>query len=276
MKQNREIITSRNNETVKFFASLQTKKGRDLARAFIAEGEKLTLEALEGGLPVTHILVLSEKSKSIFAKLSPYFNDERFSDTEIILLGEGAFSKISTENSPQGVISVIKYLDFFREMDIIYNVGFFQEPGERALILSSVRDPGNVGAVIRSATAFGVDHIILTADSADLYNPKTVRSAMGSLFRVKCTVVSDIIGSVKALISGGRRIFAAELSDTARPISDIDLLPTDIFIIGNEGHGIPTELSAAASGSVYLPISKKTESLNAAVAAAVFMWEQNR
>ncbi len=276
MKQNREIITSRNNNAVKFFSSLQTKKGRDEAKSFIAEGEKLTLEALDGGLPVTHILVLDEKSESIFAKLSPYLNDERFSETEIILLGEGAFSKISTENSPQGVISVIKYLDFFQEMDIIYNVGFFSEPTERALILSSVRDPGNVGAVIRSATAFGVDHIILTADSADLYNPKTVRSAMGSLFRVKCTVVRDIVGSVKALISGGRRVFAAELSDSAVPLSDIDLLPTDIFIIGNEGHGIERGLSYAATGSVYLPISKKTESLNAAVAAAVFMWEQNK
>ena len=276
MKQNKEIITSRNNALVKFGASLGAKKGRDAARSFIAEGEKLTLEALASHLPVTHIFVLESRREAVLERLSEYLSDEFFRDTEIILLGEGAFSKISTENSPQGVISVIKYLDFFRETDIIYNVGFFSEPDERALILSSVRDPGNVGAVIRSAAAFGVDHVILTADSADLYNPKTVRSAMGSLFHVKCTVVSDIVASVRELISGGRRVFAAELSDGARPLSEIDLLPTDIFIIGNEGHGIPKELSDSCSKSVYIPISKKTESLNAAVAAAVFMWEQNK
>ena len=99
---------------------------------------------------------------------------------------------------------------------------------------------------------------------------------MGSLFRVKCTVVRDIVSSVRALISGGRRVFAAELSEGAKSLSETDLQPTDIFIIGNEGHGIPSEVSGAASGSVYIPISNKTESLNAAVAAAVFMWEQNK
>ncbi len=276
MKENKEIITSRNNPIVKFAASLGAKKGRDEARCFIAEGEKLTYEALSAHLPITHIFILESRASAVMPRLSRYTSDEFFRDTEIILLSESAFAKISTEKSPQGIISVIKYLDFFREIDIIYNEGFFSKPTERALILSSVRDPGNVGAVIRSAVAFGVEHIILTADSADLYNPKTVRSAMGSLFRVKCTVVRDIVSSVKALISGGRRVFAAELSEGAKSLSEIDLQPTDIFIIGNEGHGIPSEVSGAASGSVYIPISSKTESLNAAVAAAVFMWEQNK
>ncbi len=276
MKINGDIISSRNNPTVKWAASLSSKKGRDLACAFIAEGEKLTVEALDAHLSVTHIFVSESKSEGVLNKLKPYFDDDAFMNTELITLSDSAFEKISTEMSPQGVISVIKYLDFFREIDIIYKEDFFSSSDERLIFLSSVRDPGNLGAVIRSAAAFGVDHIILTADSADLYNPKTVRSAMGSLFRVKATVVGDAESAVRALMENGRRVFAAELSDKAKSVFDINLSKTDVIIIGNEGHGIPTELSAVSAGSVYIPISKKTESLNAAVAAAVFMWEQSK
>ncbi|MBQ7333178.1 MAG: RNA methyltransferase [Clostridia bacterium] len=273
---NKEIITSRNNQTVKWASSLSTKKGRELSSSFIAEGEKLSIEALDAGLPVTHIFICESRKSEIMKKLSRYLDEKIYDNTEIITLSLSAFMKISTEMSPQGIISVIKYLDFFREIDIIYKEEFFVQRGERIIILSSVRDPGNLGAVIRSAAAFGVEHIILTADSADLYNPKTVRSAMGSLFRVKATVVKDIKQCVRLLKESGRRVFAAELSDNAKSLSDVGLTSADAVIIGNEGHGIASELSAECTSSVYIPISKKTESLNAAVAAAVFMWEQSK
>ena len=276
MKINGDIITSRNNPLVKWAASLSSKKGRQENSAFIAEGEKLSFEALSAHLPVTHIFILESERDRLFEKMTPYLTDSSFDGIEVTVLSEGAFNKISTEISPQGIITVIKYLDFFREVDIIYKEEFFSMAKERVIILSSLRDPGNLGAVIRSAVAFGVDHIILTADSADLYNPKTVRSAMGSLFRVKVTVVSDIVATVKSLIESGRRVFAAELTENARNLSEISLSPSDAVIIGNEGHGISAELSAACTSSVYIPISKKTESLNAAVAAAIFMWEQSK
>lgn len=270
------VITSRNNETVKWAAALSAKKERERSRAFIAEGEKLSFEALDTGLPVSHIFVHESKKDTLFARLEKYFSNNFYKDTAVITLSDGAFSKISTESAPQGIISVIKYLDFFKDTDIIYKEEFLKLPNERAIFLSSVRDPGNLGAVIRSAAAFGVEHIILTADSADIYNPKTVRSAMGSLFHVKATVVRDAVGTVKELISSGRRAFAAELREGAVSVADAALTSSDVVIIGNEGHGISPDLSAASSGSVYIPISGKTESLNAAVAAALFMWEINK
>ena len=273
---NDNIITSRNNETVKWASSLQTKKGRDASRAFIAEGEKLSFEAIEAGLAVSHVFLLESRCDKIMPKLKALMTDDKYADTEIITLSEGAFSKISTENAPQGIISVIKYLDFFKVVDIIYKEEFFAKPNERAIILSSIRDPGNLGAVIRSATAFGVDHIILTADSADLYNPKTVRSAMGSLFRVKATVVTDMRSTIEMLVKNGVRVFSAELDENAASISEIGLSAQDIVVIGNEGHGVDPELSRVCTRSVYIPISKKTESLNAAVAAAIFMWEMGK
>ena len=276
MKIQEEIITSRNNPKVKWAASLSSKKGREEERSFIAEGEKLTFEALEAGLPVTNIFITESKKCNFFERLREYNNADAYKNTEITVLSDSAFEKISTEKAPQGIISVIKYLDFFRDIGIIYKDEFFLDSEERIIVLSSVRDPGNIGAVIRSAVAFGVDHIFITADSADIYNPKTVRSAMGSLFRVKITIVGDISSLIDALKSVGRRVFAAELSDNARSLGEVGLLSSDAIIIGNEGHGIAPEISVACTGSVYIPISKKTESLNASVAAAIFMWELSK
>ena len=271
----KEIISSRSNPLVKWASSLADKKGRAEHQSFIAEGEKLTFEALRAGLPVTHILVVETKEGEIFERLRLFSDDERYSNCEVVLLSESAFSKITTEKAPQGIISVIKYLDFFANMDIIYKEDFFIFEGERALALYSLRDPGNLGAVIRSAVAFGVEHIVLSSDCADIYNPKTVRAAMGSLFKVKVSYVADFSSFIRAAKECGRSVHAAELTDGAKSLSDINLSREDIFIIGNEGHGISAEVSSECTGSVYIPISDKTESLNASVAAAVFMWEQN-
>ena len=271
----KDIISSRNNPTVKWAASLADKKGRCEAESFIAEGEKLTLEALRRGLPVTHIFIVEERQERLLELLEPFRSDKRYEKCQVICLSEGAFSKISTEKAPQGIISVIKYLDFFRNMDIIYKEDFFIPKGERALSLYSLRDPGNLGAVIRSAVAFGVEHIVLSDDSADIYNPKTVRAAMGTMFGVKISIVKDFASFVTSAKECGRRVYTAELRDGARSIKEIGLSADDIFIIGNEGHGIAEEISSICTGSVYIPIAEGAESLNASVAAAVFMWEQN-
>ena len=276
MKLSGELITSRNNPKIKWAASLSNKKSRGESRAFIAEGEKLTAEALEAGLPISHIFVSEGKRQHALDLIGKKVDSSIYEETEIIVVSDSAFEKISTEKAPQGIISVIKYLDFFHNADIIYKEEFFLAPEERALVLCSLRDPGNLGAVIRSATAFGVDHVIVTDDSADIYNHKTVRASMGSLFRTKVTVVSDLPSFIGAARACGRRVYAAELTETARSLSDMRIDPRDVFIIGNEGHGIPTDISSLCDGSVYIPISKKTESLNAAVAAAIFMWEQSK
>ena len=275
MKIFRDIISSRNNPLVKWASSLVDKKGRSQERCFIAVGEKLSFEALRRHLPVTHLLVREDRFDDLLHKIKAYDVDDFYADCQVICLSEGAFSKISTEKAPQGIISVIKYLDFFADSDIIYKEDFFIPRDERVLSLYSLRDPGNLGAVIRSAVAFGVDHIVLSADSADIYNPKTVRAAMGTMFGVKISMVKDFASFVTSAIENGRRVFTAELRDGAKSIKEIGLSSNDVFIIGNEGHGIPSEISSICTGSVYIPIAEGAESLNASVAAAVFMWEQN-
>ena len=276
MKIQKTALTSRQNATIKWAASLHDKKGRRASKAFIAEGEKLTFEAAEAGLPITHVFVSERKFDAISSRIESAFSSDIYADTELIIVSEEVFEKISTEKAPQGIISIIKYLDFFKELDIIYKEDFFLQKGERAIALCSVRDPGNVGSVIRSAVAFGAQHIVLSSDSADIYNSKTIRSAMGSLFKVKVSIVRDFASFISSAQANGRRVYAAELSENAIALSDVRARSTDVFVIGNEGHGIPLEISSACDGSVYIPISANTESLNASVAAAIFMWEQGK
>ncbi len=276
MIQSKEILTSRQNPTVKWVSSLAQGKYRKSERCFLAEGKKLTMEALSSGLPVSHVIVAESAKTNFMTDFSAFLNDEKHENAQLLTVSDDVFSKISTENAPQGILCVIKYLDFFRDLDIIYREDTVFSYNNRILALESVRDPGNLGSVIRSAVAFGVDHIILSADCADIYHPKTVRSAMGSLFRVKVTVVRDFSSFVKAGIAVGRKVYSAELDRDALPLTHGLLTSTDVVIIGNEGHGVSKETSALCSSKVFIPISLKTESLNAAVAAAVFMWEQTQ
>ena len=191
---------------------------------------------------------------------------------QIFLLADAPFEKISTEKAPQGVIAAIKYLDFFKRIDKINS----KDVSSRALFLSSVRDPGNLGAIIRSAAAFGTKTLLLSSDSADLYHPRVLRAAMGTLFRMHAFVLSDEGEAVRTLRASGRRFFAAELREHALPLSSHALRREDIFVIGNEGHGIDPMLSSLCDGSVYIPISEGVESLNASVAASILLWEQSK
>ena len=274
MKFAKDRITARKNPIVIRAASLADKKGREEHGVFMAEGVKLFIEATKARLPIESVLVEESKADIIFPILEKELSNEIYDKTVIYTLSEGCFEKISTEKAPQGVIVIIKHLDFFKSCTKIIEESFLKENKKTSIILSSMRDPGNLGAVIRSAVAFGVEQIILSDDCADIYNPKTVRSAMGSLFKVNILISDDLSRTVCALQKSERRVFAAELRENALSLNDIKLNKSDIMIIGNEGHGIPQELSAVCDGSVYIPISDKAESLNAAVAAAIFIREQ--
>ena len=270
------IITSRQNRLVIDTAALSEKKHREATRTFLIEGEKLVCEAAARGLSVLRLFVSESKKGSVMPKLASAFSAEAYRDTELYVLSDDCFSKISSEKAPQGVIAVLKYLDFFKRTAIIYDEDVLSLQNKKAVMLYDIQDPGNLGAVIRSAVAFGVDCLFLSSQCADLYGSKTIRAAMGSLFSVSAYVVQDVPQAISALRSAGRRVLAAELRDGAIPVSRAALSSSDCILIGNEGHGIPTEISALCDHSIYLPISRGAESLNAAVAASVLLWEQSK
>lgn len=268
-----EIITSRANPTVKFLASLAEKKYRENSGCFLCEGEKLYGEALRAAAPLTHI-VLREDREDLLPFALTYA--ESHPACTVVRLGCSCFEKVSTEKSPQGVIAVIKNLDNLNNYNIIKKDDFSDPSKKGILLLDGVRDPGNVGAVLRSAAAFGATDIILSCDCADVCHPRALRASMGALFHLRLSVVGDLAGTVTALREAGRRVFAAELKEGARSVFDAGLSPADAVVIGNEGHGITPDVSAACCGSVYLPVTDAVESLNAAVAASLFSWEQMR
>jgi TrmH family RNA methyltransferase len=142
----------------------------------------------------------------------------------------------------------------------------------RLVFLESIRDPSNLGAIIRSAAAFGVDALVLSEDCADIYNAKTVRASMGTLFTQPILRVRDMREAVLTARQAGRRVFAAALDRDALQLGAFDVQMGDCVVIGNEGHGLSPETVAACDAAVFIPMTARAESLNAAVAASILMW----
>ncbi len=268
-----EIISSRQNKTLIRAASLLEKKYRDETQSFLADGYKLFEEAALSGAEITHVFLSETKAEQFMPSVKKLLSDEKYKDTQIIIVKDHCFDKITKEKSPQGIVTIIKYLDKIKNIIKIYKVDDYIGKNEKIIMLSSLRDPSNVGAVLRSAAAFGCHTIIASADCADVYQPKTVRAAMGALFRMNILFCQSMTETIDTLRAFGRRVLAAELREGAAALPDVGLTGRDIVVIGNEGHGIEPEISSACDMSVYLPISSATESLNAAVAASIFLWE---
>ena len=267
------LITSRSNPEVMLAASLLQKKYREQHGLFIAEGLKLFHEIASSRASIAKVYVSDKQKDKLLPLVSAALGDAYCKKVPVFLLSESAFEKISSENSPQGIITVVNSLDIFEKCTKIYKKDFEEIRNERVLMLCSVRDPGNLGAILRSAVAFGYDRVILSDDCAEPTSPKTVRAAMGALFKISLTLVSDLASAFDAARKAGRRVLCAELTDRALSLRDLDFRASDVVVIGNEGHGIPSELSQLADHSVYIPIAPNTESLNAAVAASIFLWE---
>ena len=139
------------------------------------------------------------------------------------------------------------------------------------IVLEGVQDPGNVGTVIRTANALGMDTVVLAGACADLYSPKTVRAAMGALFRQPVlTCTQDEL--VQLLNANGLKLYGAALTDAAQDLRRVPLSPAAVAI-GSEGRGLSAQLLAQCDGQIIIPMQPGAESLNAAVAAAVVMWE---
>lgn len=272
MKIRDEIISSRQNPTVKLALSLTEKKHREEQGLFRADGIKLAKEALLHGAEIRLVLI----KRSAAERVVEIF--EHRPDCEAVILEDGVFDKISEEKSPEGVICILKYLDNLRKIATINKSEAFLIGSDngRIMLLESLRDPGNMGTVIRSAAALGCERLIVSADCADLYNPKTVRASMGALFGLKVDKVDSLPAAIGIIRGQGRRVYAAALDRDAVGLDKMKLKSGDCFVIGNEGHGLSQEVIKACDGSVFIPIADRTESLNAATAASIILWEQKR
>ena len=263
----KETITSKNNPTVSYVSSLSEKKYRDRYGVFRTDGIKLAEEIFKRGISPEMVLLKESAKERMLSRFSEYY-------FEAIAVSDAVFDRISEEKSPEGVICTAKYIDKFQKKITIYNsADFLHAAEERIVLLESVRDPSNVGAIVRSAAALGVDRLVISADCADIYHPKAVRASMGTLFGQRIDRVENFASAITALRESGRRVFAAALSDTAVLLDRSSLTVGDCVVIGNEGHGLSEETVALCDGAVMIPMSPRAESFNAAVAASILMWE---
>lgn len=265
---NTERIQSRSNPKVMLYASLSEKKHREETGLFLAEGIKLSEEALE--FAETETLLINENTEKR-EEISHLIVKANNKNIPILLLSESAFTKISTEKSPQGVIAVVNVMKNIHKSDSFDE----WQSGKRILMLDEIRDPGNLGTILRSSEALGISGVILSG-TVDLYSPKTVRAAMGTLFRMSVYITDNSVECIKILQKNGRRVFATALGEHTLSLGSYETDPMDVIVIGNEGHGVTEPVLENVTGCVRIPMAGKTESLNASSAAACVLWEYFR
>jgi TrmH family RNA methyltransferase len=270
-----EVIRSRQNRNLVELCKLTERKARQNGRIFRFDGIKLLEEAVAKSLEIVTVFLRESDAEKILDGLQNRLKNLDFDKIgKILVVADEVFDRVSEEKSPEGVITIAKYIDKFQKNVTIYNsADFLKMKNERIVLLESVRDPSNIGAVIRSAAAFGVDRLILSEDCADIYHPRAVRASMGTLFDQRIDRVSDLPAVISQLRENGRRVFAAALDASAARLGEFAPATGDCVVIGNEGHGLSAKTIDACTGCVMIPMSDRAESLNAAVAASVLMWE---
>lgn len=254
---NYEKITSRQNPLIVRLSKLSDKKARDAEGLFRLDGVKLFSEAKKSGLSLEYVFATPGTHDKIGETFARVFE----------VTGE-VLSKLTDEKAPQGIVAFAKK---FPTLPL---------PGElngnfRALLLSSVRDPGNLGTIVRTAYAFGIDRLILSPDCADIYSPKTIRAAMGTIFRQPITI-ADEFEALDSLRSSGCEVYAAALRENAKRLGGFKLPDKVCFAVGNEGHGLSDEFIEACRNTVIIPMTEDCESLNAAGAAGILAWEMRK
>ena len=274
----KERITSRQNPRIKRVCSLTEKKGRRAEGLFRFDGIKLLKEALAASVELKEIYLREPISDELLHLLDSAESSGRLKDVAVITVPDSVFEKLSEEQSPEGVITVARPLEQLHQAvgaeELLSVIG----TSERILLAEALRDPGNLGTVMRSCAALGIDRLILSEDCADLYHPRTLRSAMGAMFRMPTVSVGgkDLSEAVGVLRRSGRRVYAAALREEAVALGSFSLRGGDCFVIGNEGHGLCDATVAACDRAVIIPMREGNESLNAAAAAAICIWETVR
>ncbi len=296
-------ITSADNGALKHVTALKEKaRLRREEQVFLAEGLRLVSELPREALQQ---LWVTEEGLQGLKERVPALAASLEEAGDIYLTTSSLFKKISEVVSPQGVLAVARQFTYtledvagiksargtedvsgpkhVRGTEDAYSFGeragavmtAGEETAGLVLMLENVQDPGNMGTIFRSAEAAGASGLILSADCADPYNPKVVRSTMGALFRlpfVQVESMTDIIGRMK---EEGYHVYASAL-DAAVPYTVPDYRGKSAFLIGNEGNGLKKETIEAAGEAVFIPMRGKTESLNASVSASLLLYEADR
>jgi len=256
-------ITSRKNDKIIWASKLTDKKNRDKEGVFFTEGAKLLEEALLAKLKINKLFFTQKALEQYESLLSDATAEENY------LVTDEVYEKLTDETAPQGIFACIKkpVLEFFSESNL-KDGGF--------IILEDIQNPLNLGAILRCAYSLGGTKLILSKSCADIYGPKTLRSSMGSAFKARFYICDSIVDFIEAQKKFGNNVYCTHLHSDSLLLGTFEFKPGDSIVIGNEGHGVSGDVAGVCTHSVIIPMTKDAESLNAATASSVLIWEMNK
>ena len=266
-------LVSRDNPKIKLFLKLsESKKARLENGLFVLEGARLCSDAIEewksGRLEIHSVFA----SESALEKYGDYIDSRLFEDEKsdvFYTLDEKLCQKISDTKASQGVYVIARMSDNKLTEDCINSKGKY-------LILNNLQDPGNLGTLLRTADAVGVDGVVLSNNCCDLYNPKVLRSAMGSVFRIKTYVCNDFAECVEMFRNKKVKTWASVVDKDATSLVDADFSYGSAIVVGNEGNGLSKEDAQLCDERVTIKMQGNINSLNAAMAGGIMLWEMTR
>lgn len=254
------FIESKENNLYKDTKKLKERKNRNKSNKYIIEGFRLVQEAFKAKLSIDYIISTKDNNE----KISKYISDYISESVKIYEMSDILFKELISTENPQGILAVISMENKPLEYD-----------GDFYLLCDKVQDPGNLGTIIRTAHAAGVNGIILTKGTVDIYNEKTIRSTMGSLFYVPTYYDDENLSLVKELKNKGFNLVVTSL-DTNKDFFEEDLKGKVILTVGNEGNGVSDEVFELADTKVKIPMPGNAESLNVAIATSIIIYEKVR
>lgn len=254
------MITSTSNAQVKRLLQLQKKsKARNEEKVFLVEGIRMFVEVPKNRVEKVYI------SETFFNKKKQEIS---FDDYKVEILSDTVFQYVSDTKTPQGILCVVKQ----KEYDI---AELLKGENPHFMVLDNLQDPGNLGTIVRTAEGAGVNAVFMSKDTVDIYNPKVIRSTMGSIYRMPFVYVEDILALLDQFKEHGVKSYAAHL-DGKNSYDEECYQGGTAILIGNEGNGLRDEVSNAADVWVKIPMHGQVESLNAAIAASIMMFEVSR
>ncbi len=251
------MITSTGNAQVKRLLQLQKKsKARNEAGVFLVEGLRMFAEMPQDMVEKVYV------SETLYNKKKQELKLERFS---FEILTDTVFEYVSDTKTPQGILCVVKQYH--------YNIEeILKIPNPHFIVLDNLQDPGNLGTIVRTAEGAGVNAVFLSRDSVDIYNPKTIRSTMGSIYRMPVIYIEDLLELLNIFKEKNIKSYAAHL-EGENSYDKEDYTTGTAILIGNEGNGLREEIAKKADVWVQIPMQGQVESLNAAIAASILMFE---
>ena len=249
------MITSTSNQQMKNLMLLMKKaKARNEQELFVVEGRKMFQEVPEEWLKQVYV------SESFFAE-----NDKMLAGYTYEIVSDSVFKAVSDTQTPQGILCLVRKPQYRLEE-------LLKGADTHLLILESIQDPGNLGTMLRTGEGAGISGVVMNHTTVDLFNPKTIRSTMGSIYRMPFFVTRDLAETICELKNAGVKTYAAHLKGKMQ-YDEPDYTGATAFMIGNEGNGLSDEIADLADTYIKIPMCGQVESLNAAISASLLMYE---